>query len=235
MENLKLTLENQTGNEVVLRTGAAKEIFVFQGITKTSLTISSLFEWISKTEIDIKDCFVNMIFNKNVVQFHQNFSKEDATFLEATLLKSKELQKFNINSDKKYSPFALSKFIRMHRHFFESKDQAIVLETALKNFEAKIDSELSAMQDTRGNKKHSAYQKVVTNIPLDFVIKVPVFEGEKPIKIHVEIDIDPDTLECVLVSPSLNELEENIVKECFENFEKDVFGLHPEMRILKSF
>lgn len=202
MDQLNLKIEKVEGNELIIRTGATLPVHVSPS-TKFEGVLSNVCEWLEKRGFVDKDCTLAFSHDDGVILFSDKISKVDFVQIKGELKLNKDIEKIGLNTDKSYTPYKLSQFIRMNRHFFTEKSVALSLESILKNFEAKVDGEISQITDTRGNKKHSAVQKVMTNLPENFELKLPVFIGHDAIKFVVEIDISPDDLSCTLVSPDL--------------------------------
>jgi hypothetical protein len=116
-----------------------------------------------------------------------------------------DLEKFTINSGKDIQ-HELAQFIRMNKHYFENRDQALKLVNELMNFKAKVDKEIEASDDKKANIKMMLVQKVTSNIPTEFTLNLQFFIGTKPVPVVVEIDIDAMDLNCSLISPALKEL-----------------------------
>lgn len=202
MEQLNLKLVKVEGDELIIRTGAAVPIHVSPSI-KVEGVLANVFEWIQKRGSVDFDCALRYSYADGIITFEDQMSQSDFIEIKGELKLNKDIEKIGLNSDKSYTPYKLSQFIRMNRHFFTEKSVALSLESILKNFEAKVDGEISQITDTRGNKKHSAVQKVMTNLPENFELKLPVFIGQDALRFLVEVDINPDDLSCTLVSPDL--------------------------------
>jgi hypothetical protein len=202
MDQLNLKLEKVEGNELTIRTGSAVPVHVSPSI-KLEGVLANVVEWIEKRGFVDFDCSVVFSLADGVILFSDKISEVDFIQIKGELKLNKDIEKIGLNSGKSYTPYKLSQFIRMNRHFFTEKSVALSLESILKNFEAKVDGEISQITDTRGNKKHSAVQKVMTNLPENFELKLPVFIGQDVLRFLVEVDINPDDLSCTLVSPDL--------------------------------
>lgn len=62
---------------------------------------------------------------------------------------SKEMMEFGINTEKKWEPIKLSKFLKMHRAFFTDKSQNMMLVSTLKNFKAKVNQDIERSKEER--------------------------------------------------------------------------------------
>lgn len=81
----------------------------------------------------------------------------------------------------------LIKFSRLH---FESEEKHAMLLAAYRSFNAKAYIDMASDSDNRGNKSNSFNKKVETNLPVDFVLNIPIFKGQDRLKFHVEICLE---------------------------------------------
>ena len=128
--------------EVVLREGEAPvaldpkepERVVING------TIDAPFRWLEKRVELINQKSTNLIVNRDKMGLALTIDETNyyQTEINGILQASKEMMEFGINTDKKWEPIKLSKFIKMHRAFFTDKSQNMMLVSTLKNFKAKV-------------------------------------------------------------------------------------------------
>ena len=119
---------------------------------------------------------------------------------------SEEIKRFGINSGEYISAFEMSDLIKKNRSFFQSTTEAMKLVSELRNFKAKVDKEIEASDDKRGNRRILAAQVVESNLPDSFKIEIPVFKGQPKVTLEVEVEVNPDNLSCTLVSPEANDI-----------------------------
>lgn len=119
---------------------------------------------------------------------------------------------FGINTDKKWEPIKLSKFIKMHRAFFTDKSQNMMLVSTLKNFKAKVNQDIERSKEENGSKVDNYSQVVDSNLPKSFKLNIPLFKGFDNEEIEVEIyaDVDGRDVSLSLVSAGANEA----IEEC---------------------
>lgn len=103
---------------------------------------------------------------------------------------SEELQKWTINTGKTWKLQELTKHLRFSKLDFDDKDKHEILVKAYQsfNFKALIDSLQES--DTRGNQKKVFEKDVKTNLPVGFVLNIPVFKGFDSIRFGVEICLE---------------------------------------------
>ena len=119
---------------------------------------------------------------------------------------SEEMNKLGINNGEYITAFEMSDLIKKNRSFFTSITEAMKLVSELRNFKAKVDKEIEASDDKRGNRRILAAQVVESNLPDSFKIEIPVFKGQPRRTIAVEVEVNPDNLSCTLVSPEANDI-----------------------------
>ena len=137
------------------------------------------------------------------------------------MIETEVLKNLNINNGKRWETFELADFIRLNRSIFANVGDAAKLVTVLNNFKAKVDKTLEQSKDNRANYSLQRRQVVESNLPDAFKLQLPIFKGQPKVDIEVEIDIDPQSLECVLISPQLAEtVQRNIETILGEQIEK---------------
>lgn len=246
MKELQVTVENGV-KELVLRTGEAEKIHDVPGVKLENLTINAVLEYLSKPLVNNRAdafgekennqieeiSFVTFDYNKREILLNFDFRSSFSDTIHGRLQLDPDLLDFGINSGKSYSALEMGQFIRMRRHFFESKDVALTLEKELKAFRATVDKKVEMADDKRGNIKASIAQTVISNLPLSFNVNLPVFIGQPKRLIKLEIDIDPMDLTCVLVSPELKEMIDLESKDIIDEQIKEIKELHPNLRIFQ--
>lgn len=142
--------------------------------------------------------------------------------------------KFGINSGQYITTHEMADKIKMNRSFFESKSDAMSLVSILKNFKAKIDSEIERKNDNRGNVKALVQQTVSSNLPESFKMIMPIFKGEKPMNIEVEVYIEADEFKCTLISPEANEEMERLRDSAINLVLNEIKLVSPEIVIVEK-
>ena len=88
-------------------------------------TIDTPFRWLEKRIELINQKASNIIVNRDVMGIaltvdETNYYQSD---IRGELKTSKGMMEFGINTEKKWEPIKLSKFLKMHRAFFTDKSQ----------------------------------------------------------------------------------------------------------------
>lgn len=235
-QDVKVTVEN--GVKVLeIRNGKANDIHVSNSLKVEGLTIDAVREYLSKEGIDadeIKNSFVLYSIEALKIELVYALRGENPDSIHGKLTLHPDLKKFEINEGKRYTTHQLADFVRMNRHYFETKDVALKLEGILRNFIAEVDKKFEAADDKRANVKASIVQTVRTNIPEDFTLMLPVFVGTDATPIKVEIDINSSDISCSLVSPALKELIDTEAKAIIGNELQQIRDLYPQLRIFQK-
>lgn len=202
--------------EVVLREGEAPvaldpkepERVVING------TIDAPFRWLEKRVELINQKSTNLIVNRDKMGLALTIDETNyyQTEINGILQASKGMMEFGINTDKKWEPIKLSKFIKMHRAFFTDKSQNMMLVSTLKNFKAKVNQDIERSKEENGSKVDNYSQVVDSNLPKSFKLNIPLFKGFDNEEIEVEIyaDVDGRDVSLSLVSAGANEA----IEEC---------------------
>ena len=197
--------------EVVLREGEAPELLEIKEPERVVIsgTIDTPFRWLEKRIELINQKASNIIVNRDVMGIaltvdETNYYQSD---IRGELKTSKGMMEFGINTEKKWEPIKLSKFLKMHRAFFTDKSQNMMLVSTLKNFKAKVNQDIERSKEENGSKVDN-YSKVVdSNLPKSFKLNIPLFKGFACEEIEVEIyaDVDGRDVSLSLVSAGANE------------------------------
>lgn len=226
------------GDTLVIREGKANDIHIPNGIKYEGLAIGSVKEYLSKLTDEekkqVEDSFITYSTEGRYIELAFSVRRENPDLIRGEIKLHPDLNKFEINQGKRQTPHQLADFIRMNRHYFETKDQAIKLESTLRNFTAEVDKKLEASDDKRANIKASIVQTVKTSIPENFTIKIPVFVGTDAISVLVEVDINSTDLSCSLMSPDLKSLIETESLAIIENELQEIRTLHSNLRIFQK-
>jgi hypothetical protein len=238
-QEVKITVEEGV-KELVVRTGEAEKIHYLNKIDLQKLTISAAREFLEKPLVWNKDnkqiedvSFI--VFDYRNREILLNFDYRSATNdrIHGYLELDPDLVDFGINDGKSYTALEMGQFIRFRRHFFENKDVALNLEKELRDFRANVDKKVQMADDKRGNLTASIAQTVISNLPLEFFVNLPVFIGQPKRMIKLEIDINPMDLTCVIVSPQLKEMIDIESKLIVDAEIGAIRKLHPNLRIFQ--
>lgn len=140
------------------------------------------------------------------------------TEITGTLEFTSYLEGFHINTPKQFSRPELTKLLRFWKQLFRDEDKYEELLRAYQVFDFKALIEAGQADDTRGNKNHTISKKLTTNLPESFVLRLPIFKGQKPEEFRVEICIDTTegSAKFTFESPELSALIDQRKIEIFE-------------------
>jgi hypothetical protein len=229
---VKLSSENK---ELVILTGEAEKVYHLKSIDVKSGSINSAFEYLSKKVVKaeiIEHSKLEFCYDKLSIDLYYDARQINPDVIQGKLKLHPDLEKFNINSGKSYSTFELADFIKMNRHYFENKEYAMKLVSELRNFEGKVNRDLEAKVDDRGNKRALINQVVESNIPSGFFLELPVFVGQEKTRLEVEVYIN-SSFECSLISPDLKQLIDLESKNILDEQLDKIKALHPELKIFE--
>ena len=225
--------------EVVLREGEAPvaldpkepERVVING------TIDAPFRWLEKRVELINQKSTNLIVNRDKMGLALTIDETNyyQTEINGILQASKEMMEFGINTDKKWEPIKLSKFIKMHRAFFTDKSQNMMLVSTLKNFKAKVNQDIERSKEENGSKVDNYSQVVDSNLPKSFKLNIPLFKGFDNEEIEVEIyaDVDGRDVSLSLVSAGANEAIEEYKNKVIDEQIEAINGVAPDIVIVE--
>lgn len=201
--NPELKIQVQ-GSDVTLRTGEALEVKPPIQV-RINGTIESPANWLEKkkTEFDHLASHVLVDRDKMTIELVTHETDPYGSRIKGAITMSPEFTKWGINDQSvEYHSNELAAKIKMSRYQFASLTKAAELVTVFQNLKARVQKEVESMNDGRGNAKVSYTQAVLSmSIPDKFSLITPVFKGDSPREIQVEIIIDPESLKCSLISP----------------------------------
>lgn len=225
--------------EVVLREGEAPELLEIKEPERVVIsgTIDTPFRWLEKRIELINQKASNIIVNRDVMGIaltvdETNYYQSD---IRGELKTSKGMMEFGINTEKKWEPIKLSKFLKMHRAFFTDKSQNMMLVSTLKNFKAKVNQDIERSKEENGSKVDNYSQVVVSNLPKSFKLNIPLFKGFACEEIEVEIyaDVDGRDVSLSLVSAGANEAIEEYKNKVIDEQLDAIRQIAPDIVIIE--
>lgn len=230
---------NGTPIEVVLREGEAPVVLDPKEPERVVIsgTIDTPFRWLEKRIELINQKASNIIVNRDVMGIaltvdETNYYQSD---IRGELKTSKEMMEFGINTEKKWEPIKLSKFLKMHRAFFTDKSQNMMLVSTLKNFKAKVNQDIERSKEENGSKVDNYSQVVDSNLPKSFKLNIPLFKGFACEEIEIEIyaDVDGRDVSLSLVSAGANEAIEEYKNKVIDEQLEQIRQIAPDIVIIE--
>lgn len=196
--------------EVIMREGEALPLHEPVKV-EISGVLDSPARWLEKRpelqQITNK-CHVRVDREMLLIVLQINENAFYGTKIKGTLSLTDAFRKFHINDGHSFTLVELAKLFKMNRSFFETKQKAMELVTTLQNFKGKVNKDLEASNDNRGNKKVDFVQAVESNLPEAFTLHLPIFKGLEAEDVVCEVYVDPDDWSCQLISPDANDIVE---------------------------
>ncbi len=152
-------------------------------------------------------------------------SSVDKHEIVGVIKKSHKFTSLGINdSGCNYSPEELHRKLKLMRSYFPDVSSHSAICKELKNLTATINREIEDHDDERGNLSQKFKQTVESNIPKEFIISIPVIEGEPPVDLTMAITLragGTSTILCYLESMDAADIiEETFKKRIEEEVEK---------------
>lgn len=197
--DLKVTSLSGEAMECTVREGKALELFHPKNIQITG-DISTVMEYILKNyrqavEKDhIFDGVVNVNREKRTIKFvDYPHNEKGVTSITAQLLPLKRLEAFGINQDQFFSQKEIAKLFRKNAILFESPEIVKSLIKMLDELTLVVENSLTDNNDKRGNAE-LAQKRVIKDkkgiLPEFIELLCPLFEGQPPIPLKLEIEIE---------------------------------------------
>lgn len=199
MDNINLRLESINGDEITIREGQAlppvapNKIRISGDIKTVSTFINkrkgatedALFQYINPdlavVEVDKRGHSITLMLDP---------ADSYGAIVTAKIELNPDLVEFCINGKKTFKQKELVDLIKFSRLHFESEEKHAMLLAAYRSFNAKAYIDMASDSDSRGNKSNTFNKKVETNLPVDFVLNIPIFKGQDRLKFHVEICLE---------------------------------------------
>lgn len=110
--------------------------------------------------------------------------------VKGSLLFTDELLQFGINTTQQFNREKLVKLLRFSKRFFKSSEVHLNILTSYQSFSAQAKTAHDAASDTRGNKTQNFSKQVESNLPINFVLSMPIFKGQDKEDFMVEICLE---------------------------------------------
>jgi hypothetical protein len=200
MENLTLNVEPVNG-EVVIREGQAlpQKEPVKIAISGDIKTVSSFVAGRKDIAADATGPYQFINKGKAIVEVDKQartivlkLDPADAYggVVTAKMELNPDLVEFCINAKKTFKQKELTELIKFSGLAFDNVEKHQMLLNAYRAFNAKAYIDMASDSDSRGNKSSSFNKKVETNLPVDFVLNIPIFKGQDRKRFSVEICLE---------------------------------------------
>lgn len=227
--------------EVILREGQAPKAIDPKAPLNVEIvgTIDSPLRWLQQRVelIDQKQAHVYVNRDKMAIIL---ITDERDEYLKSKiggyLDTSEEVNKFGINTGKQWEPQTLSLFLKMNRAFFTDKSKNMTLVSELKNFKAKVNSQVEQFKSENGSYTDNYSQVVDSNLPSSFKVRIPLFKGFAPEEVEVETyaDVDGRNVTISLMSAGANETIQDYKNKVIDEQLKLISEVAPDIVIIEG-
>lgn len=201
----KLLIEERKGTLPDLPPIPRQKPYSFQGV------LGSVVDFLGHRLpiIDKQLAIISVDYQKLTIQAQTNPNTELNDVVTGTIQVNPDLAAFKINKvGNNFSREQLVGFLRTNRQYFPDKEAHGQLLSTIKNLQVKVNISSGRNEDNRGNRNNN-YEKTVDaeNIPVSCMIEIPVFVGERAIKLSLDIcyDTSDSNVYFWFESPELNE------------------------------
>lgn len=163
-------LEGEAATPLPLR---EPKVLNLNGVLKTPGDfVEKRRETFDKLEANVVANFTNRTIELTIDE--KNYYSHKIT---GKLTENEELKTLGINNNKIYTENKLREKLTFYRRHFKSSDEYAKLLAALKKFNAKIAQEFVNEQNNQGSAKLQRAYEIKHEIPLQFTLEMPVFNG----------------------------------------------------------
>lgn len=214
MEKIDVNIGEVHGNELIIRQGKAPDKVEFPTLSITG-KVGTVLEYLKKypelvldnnsfIEVNPKT-MITLVINPFLMQ--DIFSKEGKVC--SIIRLSDEVISLQFNS-KFWTSKELGDFLRFNQHILSATNTDIKgIIARLRNFEVEYSKKFKDTKDASGNAEFTKSQVITKcNIPPTIDFSIPLFKGDEKVSITAEVEIDPDSLKCILIVPGFTQLVE---------------------------
>lgn len=205
--------------ELVIREGAAAPV-ILPKHREWNGDYTSVMEWLRVNKSTLDKNVVVFTYDSSLMTLDvdTNPQFDDNIIISATLRHNRDLEAFGINKEKFFSKKDLENLVKMNRYFFKNADENAKLLIALSKLNLKVEALINDEKDKRGNTNQGYSQNVTSDMPLDFTMNIPVYNGLPKSTFRVEIcfDVTDRSIRFWLESVELKELQLDLAEQIFQ-------------------
>lgn len=234
-EAIKNTINSGVSRDLNIRTGKLLDPREPERLDIDG-NIDSVRRWIEKRKhmINSDKAVITVMRDALTIKLDEDPNNYYSTMINAELEISTEMKKLGINDGKYMTCFEMADRIKRLRSYFENRQQAMELVTTLRNFKAKVEKEVEASDDKRGNRREMLSQAVDSNLPKSFNVVVPIFKGQEKQTLEVEVEINAADLTCTLVSPSVDDAMTEQANAIIDSELAQIESLYKEIVVIEQ-
>lgn len=201
--------------EIVYRTGKALEQLPPREIIIDG-TIEAPARWVENRVFDQKAAHVIVNRANRTITLSINETSPYRTIIGGAIKPSKEFKEMKINTYEYVTAQQMAERIKMHRSYFENRQEAMKLVSELQNFKARVNKYIEDRNDNRGNRDLVYNQAVESNLPKSFNLLIPLFAGASKVAVECEVYVNPSDLTCTLVSSQAVEMGDDTADKAID-------------------
>ncbi|MDR2917679.1 MAG: hypothetical protein LBV74_23045 [Tannerella sp.] len=237
--------ENYHGEpvEVIVRHGEAVNLLDPKEPRSINIkgTIEAPLRWLEKRtsetdQVNQKRCFMLVNREKMSIVLFVDERNMDGEVITGSLEIDPIFTAFGINGEKTWTPVKLGEFFKMNRAYFPDRSVNMSLVSELKNFVAKINSNLEKRLNQNGSKTDNFSMEVNSNLPDAFTLNLPVFRGgvRKEIEVETYATVEGQNVYLSLVSPDAREFVVNECDNAIDTVLEGIKGIAPDIVIIEQ-
>lgn len=138
----------------------------------------------------INHCRTHILVNRDKLEMTlivNETDKRNKMLIVGNIELSRQFEAFGINKKDNWDPIELANFFKIYRSYFEKPVDNMILVSSLKGFKAKVHQTVEREEKDNGGKTDVFRQVVDSSLPKEFMVNIPVFKGQAPSPIKVEI------------------------------------------------
>jgi len=185
--------------------------------------ITSPWEFFNKRrpECTFDDCHV--VFSKKSLSITFIVREKDKfkTTVTGKLKRTDFLSSLKLNQTTGYTIKELMEKLKFARMYFKHKEEHKKLLIKLRNFTATVEKTVSEVNDRKTEKGSVINEKIINfteENALDFVLSVPIFEGQPKVDIPISIEMEPRNGDVILflIYDDFDEIQEETIEAIFK-------------------
>lgn len=149
---------------------------------------------------------------------------------------SRQFVQFGINQGKMWEPEDLGQFFRINRSYFKDRETNMKLVSLLRNFKAKVTSDIEREQKDNGSYTDN-YRKIVdSNMPEKFSVCIPIYKGAAPEDFDIEVvaEVHGREVQLELISPDAQSVVEEVRDQIINEQIEKIRELAPMIPIIEK-
>lgn len=192
--------------------------------------VSAPADWAANrtSKFDVKQANIVVNYTERTITLVLDEKEYYNTTITGKLELHPDLSKLGINATKTYGEKELYKTLRFLGNYFASREEYDNLMQKLQAFKAKVTQAFTNTDDYVGNAAQEKITTIEHEIPLNFVLGIPIFTGGPKHKFKVQICVTARAggVEFWLESVELHELVQELTESVFETelarFDKEI-------------